>query len=256
MQEIDPELPEPTLAALEGFVRQGGGLLVTGGTQSFGPGGYLTTRLESMLPVRLDIPDRREEATLALALVIDRSGSMAGPKMELTKEAARATAEGLPPSDQIAVIVFDSAANPVVITTDKGILTVTGDNAAAGTISYSYQETGGADDHTAGDDSVKDNFTVTVTDVAGVSTSNDLVIQILDTAPVANDDAASVTEDATAPVTGTFVVTTTKATDPARYDLYLTAQVELMGDSELIVSRPIAFVVTERSQSANVASTR
>ncbi|WP_217265940.1 hypothetical protein, partial [Achromobacter insolitus] len=48
-----------------------------------------------------------------------------------------------------------SAANPVIITTDKGILTVTGYNAATGTISYSYQETGGADDHTAGDDSVK-----------------------------------------------------------------------------------------------------
>ena len=39
---------------------------------------------------------------------------MAGPKMELTKEAARATAETLPPADQIAVIVFDSQATPVV----------------------------------------------------------------------------------------------------------------------------------------------
>ncbi|WP_217267505.1 VCBS domain-containing protein, partial [Achromobacter insolitus] len=84
-----------------------------------------------------------------------------------------------------------------------------GYNAATGTISYSYQETGGADDHTAGDDSVKDNFTVTVTDVAGVSSSNDLVIQILDTAPVANDDAASVTEDATAPVTGNVLTNDT-----------------------------------------------
>ena len=34
--------------------------------------------------------------------------------MDLTKEAARATAEALPPADQIAVIVFDSAAQPVV----------------------------------------------------------------------------------------------------------------------------------------------
>ena len=74
----------------------------------------MATRLESMLPVRLDIPERREEATLALALVIDKSGSMAGPKMDLTKEAARATAEALPPADQIAVVVFDSAAQPVV----------------------------------------------------------------------------------------------------------------------------------------------
>jgi uncharacterized membrane protein len=107
-------LPDPTLAALEAFVRDGGGLAVAGGTQSYGPGGYGGTRLEGLLPVRLEVPDRREEATLALALVIDRSGSMAGAKMDLTKEAARATAEALPPSDQIAVVVFDSAATPVV----------------------------------------------------------------------------------------------------------------------------------------------
>ncbi|HVV52255.1 MAG TPA: VWA domain-containing protein, partial [Polyangia bacterium] len=102
------------LAALEAFVRDGGGLLVGGGTQSFGPGGYLGTPLAAMLPLRLDVPDRQEEASLALALVIDKSGSMAGEKLDLTKQAARATAGALPPSDQIAVIVFDSQAKPVV----------------------------------------------------------------------------------------------------------------------------------------------
>ena len=39
---------------------------------------------------------------------------MSGAKMDLTKEAARATAETLPPVDLIAVIVFDSQATPVV----------------------------------------------------------------------------------------------------------------------------------------------
>src|SRR5918912_2344133 len=39
---------------------------------------------------------------------------MSGPKMDLTKEAARATAEMMPPADQIAVVVFDSQAVPVV----------------------------------------------------------------------------------------------------------------------------------------------
>jgi len=107
-------LPDTTMAALDRYVRAGGGLLVAGGTQSFGPGGYIGTRIEQMLPVRMDIPDKREEATLALALVIDRSGSMSGAKMDLTKEAARATAETLPAVDLIAVIVFDSQANPVV----------------------------------------------------------------------------------------------------------------------------------------------
>ena len=107
-------LSDGEIAALETFVRGGGGLLVAGGTQSFGPGGYLGTRLATILPLRLDVPDRQEEASLALALVIDKSGSMAGDKLELTKQAARATAEVLPPSDQIAVIVFDSQSKPVV----------------------------------------------------------------------------------------------------------------------------------------------
>jgi hypothetical protein len=39
---------------------------------------------------------------------------MSGQKMDLTKEAARATAEMMPPSDQLAVIAFDNQAVPVV----------------------------------------------------------------------------------------------------------------------------------------------
>ena len=107
-------LTDDTLAALETFVRAGGGLLVAGGTQSFGPGGYARSRLEAMLPVRLDVPEVEEEPGLALALVIDRSGSMTGPKLDLTKQAARATADAMAPSDQIAVIAFDNQASPVV----------------------------------------------------------------------------------------------------------------------------------------------
>ncbi len=107
-------LPDGTLAALDAFVRAGGGLIVSGGTQSFGPGGYAGTRLEALLPVHVDLPDKREDPTLALALVIDKSGSMSGPKMDLTKDAARATAEALPPFDQIAVVVFDTQAQAVV----------------------------------------------------------------------------------------------------------------------------------------------
>jgi Ca-activated chloride channel homolog len=107
-------LGERELAALEGFVRDGGGLLVAGGVDAFGSGGWQGTRLEALLPVLLDLPEREDEATLALALAIDRSGSMAGPKMDLTKEAARATVEMLPPSDLVAIAVFDSQATPIV----------------------------------------------------------------------------------------------------------------------------------------------
>ena len=82
--------------------------------RALAPGGYLGTRLATILPLRLDVPDRQEEASLALALVIDKSGSMAGEKLDLTKQAARATAEALPSSDQLAVVVFDSQSQPVV----------------------------------------------------------------------------------------------------------------------------------------------
>jgi Ca-activated chloride channel homolog len=107
-------LGERELAVLDGFVRDGGGLLVAGGADAFGSGGWQGTRREPLLPVLLDLPEREDEATLALALAIDRSGSMAGPKMELTKEAARATVEMLPPSDLVSISVFDSQAASIV----------------------------------------------------------------------------------------------------------------------------------------------
>jgi Ca-activated chloride channel homolog len=107
-------LADRALATLESFVRDGGGLLVTGGADAFGSGGWQGSHLEPLLPVLLDLPERADEATLALALAIDRSGSMAGPKMDLTKQAARATVEMLPPADQIAVTVFDSHAQVIV----------------------------------------------------------------------------------------------------------------------------------------------
>lgn len=46
--------------------------------------------------------------TLAVVLVIDRSGSMQGPKLEAAKEAARVTTEVLGADDTIAVIAFDT----------------------------------------------------------------------------------------------------------------------------------------------------
>jgi len=44
----------------------------------------------------------------AVVLVIDRSGSMQGAKLEVAKEAARAAAESLDSADLFAVIVFDA----------------------------------------------------------------------------------------------------------------------------------------------------
>ena len=101
--------------AIERYVRDfGGGFLMSGGDRSFGLGGWQGTRLERMLPVRMDSERRRDQPSLGLALVIDKSGSMNGPKMELAKEAAKATAELLGSDDYIEVIGFDSAPQAIV----------------------------------------------------------------------------------------------------------------------------------------------
>jgi len=85
----------------------GGGLVMMGGDQSFGLGGYYRTQLEEILPVRSNFEKELEKPSLAMVLVIDKSGSMGGQKIELAKDAARAAVELLGPRDSIGVIAFD-----------------------------------------------------------------------------------------------------------------------------------------------------
>jgi Ca-activated chloride channel family protein len=103
------------MQALDTYVSQmGGGLVMAGGEDSFGSGGYERTKIEQIMPVRFDSEKIKEQPDIAVALVIDRSGSMQGPKLEAAKESARATAEVLSPNDYIAVIAFDSEAQVFV----------------------------------------------------------------------------------------------------------------------------------------------
>ena len=78
----------------------GGGLIMLGGDQSFGLGGYYKTTLEEILPVRSDFEKEKEKPSLAMMLVIDKSGSMGGEKIEMAKDAARAAVELLGPERQ------------------------------------------------------------------------------------------------------------------------------------------------------------
>ena len=100
---------------LRAYVGQlGGGLVMIGGQNSFGVGGYYRTPVEELLPVKLQAPDQEEQQSSALALVLDRSGSMAGQKLEFCKSAAAATAELLTPKDYLGVYAFDSTAHVIV----------------------------------------------------------------------------------------------------------------------------------------------
>ena len=83
------------------------GLVVAGGEDSFGLGGYYDTPLERALPVYMDLKGRRQMPSLGLILVIDRSGSMSGGKLELAKEAALRAIGLLRDEDTVGVVAFD-----------------------------------------------------------------------------------------------------------------------------------------------------
>ena len=85
----------------------GGGFIMLGGEQSFGLGGYYKSALEEILPVRSDFEKEKETPSLGMCLVIDKSGSMSGDKIEMAKSAARGAAELLGRRDKIGVLAFD-----------------------------------------------------------------------------------------------------------------------------------------------------
>jgi Mg-chelatase subunit ChlD len=108
------------LEALARFATDlGGGLLLTGGGGSFGVGGYFKSALDSSLPVSMEIKNEHRKLSLAMAVVLDRSGSMAAPtgdgrtKMDLANLGTCAAIETLGPFDQIGVIAVDSAAHVI-----------------------------------------------------------------------------------------------------------------------------------------------
>lgn len=85
----------------------GGGFIMLGGEQSFGLGGYYKSAIEEILPVRSDFEKEKEKPSLGMVLVIDKSGSMDGDKIEMAKSAARAAVELLGRRDLAGVIAFD-----------------------------------------------------------------------------------------------------------------------------------------------------
>ncbi len=95
---------------IEQYVRDlGGGFLFAGGEQGFGLGGWYNTTIERILPVRMENERKKEMPSVAMMLVIDRSGSMNGLPLEMAKAAAKATVSVLSPDDLVGVIAFDSS---------------------------------------------------------------------------------------------------------------------------------------------------
>jgi Mg-chelatase subunit ChlD len=100
--------------------QSGGGLMLTGGRDSYGSGGYFKSPLDPVLPVSMEL--RREHRKLSLAIVVslDRSGSMAIPvpggraKMDLADLATAEVVNMLGPMDQFGCYAVDSIAHEIV----------------------------------------------------------------------------------------------------------------------------------------------
>nr|MCU0684993.1 hypothetical protein [Polyangiaceae bacterium] len=95
------------------YVRQkGGGLVVTGGTFGFAPE-WSGAPIAKMLPVEIEDRGEAEDPRVALAIVLDRSGSMSATvgshtKIELAVEAGLAASATLRPDDLLALGTVDT----------------------------------------------------------------------------------------------------------------------------------------------------
>jgi Ca-activated chloride channel homolog len=107
----------------------GRGLVVVGGTSSYGPGGYAGTRLEQTLPVTVKVTDGRQRQRVALLLIMDKSGSMSydplggSGKIDMAKEAVTQAARSLAEGDQVGVLLFNDRqewAVPVTTIEEEG----------------------------------------------------------------------------------------------------------------------------------------
>jgi len=114
-------IPGDFLRALEFYVTaQGGGLAMIGGRFSFAGGGWAGSPVAPILPVTMELKEEHRKLAVAMALVMDRSGSMAmtAPgsvvtKMALAAEGAGRSIELLGDKDLAVVIPVDSAPHPL-----------------------------------------------------------------------------------------------------------------------------------------------
>jgi Mg-chelatase subunit ChlD len=98
----------------------GSGLMMTGGKKSYGPGGYFRSPLERIMPVTMELRKEHRKLSLAIVVVLDRSGSMSMPagggrtKMDLADIGTVQVLDLLSDMDEIGVIAVDSQPHMIV----------------------------------------------------------------------------------------------------------------------------------------------
>jgi uncharacterized membrane protein len=109
------KLSRQQMGYIRDYVRDyGGGLVMIGGEESFGLGGYYRTPVEEALPVTMEVKQKVEIPSLAVVLSIDRSGSMAMStdekvtKLDLAKEASHLVVDLLDERNEVGVMSWDT----------------------------------------------------------------------------------------------------------------------------------------------------
>lgn len=98
----------------------GYGLMMTGGKNSYGPGGYFHSPLDPILPVSMELRQEHRKLALAMAVALDRSGSMSMPaghgrtKMDLANLGTVEVLNLLSGMDEIGVAAVDSIPHVVI----------------------------------------------------------------------------------------------------------------------------------------------
>jgi len=109
---------------IERFVKGGGGLLVIGGERNIYPENKkVEDALDRTLPAKI-APPRSPEGTVVV-LVMDKSSSMEGRKMELARQAGIGVIENLRAIDNVGVLIFDNSfqwAVPIRRAEDKTLI--------------------------------------------------------------------------------------------------------------------------------------
>ena len=120
-------LPPDFLHSLDLYVRvQGGGLLMAGGKYSFGSGGYFHSTVDDLLPVSMELRTEHRKLAVAMAIVMDRSGSMGAAvgggvtKMDLADEGAARAIDLLGAQDAASVLAVDTEPHVIVPLTRLG----------------------------------------------------------------------------------------------------------------------------------------
>jgi len=102
-------IPPAAKTTIEEYVKKGGGLVWIAGEHNayVDKKGKPEDELERTLPAKL-APPRSPEGT-AVVLIIDKSSSMEGRKIELARLAAIGVVENLRPIDSVGVLIFDNS---------------------------------------------------------------------------------------------------------------------------------------------------